>query len=44
MENEERVKRTIAEIADRPKNITFREIEWIVNHLSPFYGQGEVGI
>lgn len=44
MENEERIRRTIAKIADRPKNVTFSEIEWIVNHLSPFYGQGEVGI
>ena len=30
----DKIREKIAEIADRPKNVTFSEIEWVVNRLS----------
>jgi hypothetical protein len=37
MHDIEKIKRTIIEIAQRPRNVTFSEIEWVVNHLESFF-------
>lgn len=31
------VRLRIVEIATRPKNVTFNEIEWVVNQLRPYF-------
>lgn len=33
----ERIKNAIRDIADRPKNVTVDEIEWVINQLGQFY-------
>ena len=37
MAQPDKIKKTIAEIAQRRKNVTLSEIEWVVNQLKEFY-------
>jgi len=37
MADEKRIRARIAEIAGRPKNVSFEEIEWVAKQLSQFY-------
>ena len=37
MSEQERIRLRIAEIAARPKNVTFSEIEWVVNQLRAYH-------
>lgn len=36
MADAERIRRAIREIAQRPKNVTLEEIQWVVNQLRAF--------
>jgi hypothetical protein len=36
----EQIVAAIRDIANRPKNVTFEEIEWVVNQLRQFYDVG----
>jgi hypothetical protein len=37
MDDEERIKKKIAEIAQRPNNVTLSDIEWVVERLQGFH-------
>jgi hypothetical protein len=37
MDDRERIRSLIQEIAGRRKNVTFEEIEWVVTHLTPYH-------
>ncbi len=41
MADEEKIRRTIREIAQRPKNVTMQEIEWVVNQLKAYMNVAE---
>lgn len=40
MEEADRIKRAIRDIAQRRENVTLDEIEWVVNHLKQYYQVG----